>query len=81
MVSYSAGTPIEAANPQDYIYPSDVRINAQEDMLYVRADGRPAVGYSTQTWLFEYDLRGRLIRRRLQVEKGVLPSLCAEPHG
>jgi hypothetical protein len=68
---------IVAANPGDYVYPSDVRLDAQNDLLYVRAQGL-AGGLTEQTWLFEYDLRGQRIVERLQVKNGALPAECPE---
>src|SRR5947209_11040985 len=48
---------VVAADPGDYVYPSDVRLDDQNDLLYVKAFGL-AGGLTEQTWLFEYDLRG-----------------------
>jgi hypothetical protein len=67
-----------AADPGDYVYPSDVRLDAQNDLLYVKAQGL-AGGFSEQTWLFEYDLRRQRIMERLQVRNGILSMECPEP--
>jgi hypothetical protein len=78
-VSYpGASREFLAADPGDYIYPSDVRLDAQKETLYVKAHGA-AGGISEQTWLFAYDLRARRIAERLQVRNEVLPMECPEP--
>jgi hypothetical protein len=68
---------VVAANPGDYIYPSDVRLDAQNDLLYVKAHGL-AGGLTEQTWFFEYDLRGQRMVQRLQVKNGALPAECSD---
>ena len=78
-VSYPAtGRVVVAADPNDYIYPSDVRLDAQHDLLYVKAQGL-AVLDGEQTWLFEFDLRGQRIMERRQIKNGILPMECPEP--
>jgi hypothetical protein len=67
-----------AADPGDYIYPSDVRLDAPKETLYVKAHGL-AGGISEQTWLFAYNLRARRIVERVQVKNDVLPAECQEP--
>jgi hypothetical protein len=67
-----------AADPGDYIYPSDVRLDAPKEVLYVKAHGT-AAGISEQTWLFAYDLRARRIVERVQVKNDALPMECQEP--
>jgi hypothetical protein len=77
-VSYPAtGRTLVAADPGDYIYPSDVRMDAKNDLLYVKADGL-AGGISEQTRLFEYDLRGQRIMERRQVKNSILFAECLE---
>jgi len=66
-----------AVNAGDYVYPADVRVNAQSDLLYVKASGL-AGGIWRQTWLFEYDLRGQRLAARQQVANESLPPECAE---
>lgn len=79
-VSYPAtGRVVVAADPNDYIYPSDVRLDAQHDLLYVKAQGL-AVLDGEQTWLFEFDLRGQRIMERRQIKNRILPMECPEPH-
>lgn len=73
----TTGRELEAANAGDYVYPSDVRFNAQMNLLFVKASGL-AGGITHETWLFEYDLfRQRLVERRL-VADSVLPTECPE---
>ncbi len=67
-----------AADPGDYIYPSDVRLDSPNETLYVKAHGL-AGGISEQTWLFAYDLRARRIVERVQVKNDALPVECQEP--
>src|SRR5258708_6896120 len=66
-----------AADPGDYVYPSDVRVNAQEDILFVKASGL-AGGISQETWLFEYDLRAQRLVVRQRVVNDALPAECLE---
>jgi hypothetical protein len=67
-----------AASPGDYVYPSDVRLNAHDDLLFVKASGL-AGGIRQETWLFEYDLRGQRLMERRQVVNDSLPAECPEP--
>jgi hypothetical protein len=66
-----------AADAGDYVYPSDVRLNANNELLYVKASG-VAGGISHETILFEYDLRGRRLARRQRVANDGLPAECPE---
>jgi len=66
-----------AADPPDYVYPSDVRLDARNDHLYVKAHGL-AGGISGQTWLFEYDLDHQQLVRRERVKPDSLPAECAD---
>jgi hypothetical protein len=76
-VRYPAlGRELVAANAGDYVYPGDVRLNAQNELLYVKASGL-AGGINRQTWLFEYDLRRQRLVVRQQVANDVLPAECA----
>jgi hypothetical protein len=80
-VSYPATSRvIVAADPNDYIYPSDVRLDAQNELLYVKAQGL-AVLDGEQTWLFEFDLRRQRITERTRVRNDIPPMECPElPH-
>ncbi len=66
-----------AASAGDYVYPSDVRIDGQNDLLYVKATGL-AGGIRQQTWLFEYDLRGQRLVARRQLVDDAVPAECDE---
>jgi len=66
-----------AADPGDYIYPADLRVDRQNERLYVKAHG-PAGGFSIETWLFEFDLNTRVILKRIKVKNGVLTAECEE---
>jgi hypothetical protein len=68
---------LEAANAGDYVYPSDVRFNAQTNLLFVKASGL-AGGISQETWLFKYDLLGQRLIERQRVADSVLPTECSE---
>lgn len=65
------------ANPGDYIYPSDVRIDKAHDLLYVKAAGL-AGGLHGQMWLYEYDLRHKRSLDQRLVTKDALGSECPE---
>jgi hypothetical protein len=72
------GREVVAANAGDYVYPSDVRLDVQNDLLYVKAHGL-AGGLSEQTWLFEYDVRGHRVLESRQIKNGILPPECEGP--
>jgi hypothetical protein len=72
------GASVTAAQPGDYVYPSDVRVNAVHDRLYVKATGK-AAGIWEETWLYEYDLQNRNQVRKQLVDPNVLPAECPMP--
>lgn len=73
----TTGRELEAANAGDYVYPSDVRFNAQTNLLFVKASGL-AGGITHETWLFEYDLLGQHLIERRRVADSALPTECPE---
>lgn len=73
----ATGRGSEAANAGDYVYPSDVRFNAQQNLLFVKASGL-AAGIIHETWLFEYDLLGQRLVERRRVIDSALPNECPE---
>lgn len=73
----ATGGESEAANAGDYVYPSDVRFNAQSNLLFVKASGL-AGGITPETWLFEYDLLGQRLVERQRVVDNALPTECTE---
>jgi hypothetical protein len=73
----ASGRESVAANAGDYVYPSDVRVDLQNDHLYVKASGLGG-GIRYETWLFDYDLRGKRAVSRLQVLDDALPLECTE---
>ena len=78
-VSYPAtGQEDIAAKPYDYVYPLDIRVDPQTDILYVAANGL-AGGIWDQTWLFAFDLREhrQIVRRRIRYKD--LPAMCPGP--
>ena len=75
----SNGQVLIAADAGDDIYPSDVRVDHQFDHLYVKASGFLATRPEHQTWLFDYDLRGRRAVARQRVADSGLPPDCPEP--
>jgi hypothetical protein len=74
----ATGRKFVAANAGDYVYPSDVRVNAQNDFLYVKASGL-AGGIWQRTYLFEYDLRQHRLLTRRRVKDSALPDACPDP--
>ena len=68
---------VVAADPGDYIYPSDIRLDVSEGLLYVKAHGL-AGGVTEQTWLFEYDLHRERVLGRRQIQDRVLAAECAD---
>jgi hypothetical protein len=73
----SSGQTTVAADAGDYIYPSDIRLDAHNDLLYVKASGL-AGGMWHETWLFKYDLRAQQLITRKRVADGALPAECPE---
>jgi hypothetical protein len=73
----TTGRELEATNAGDYVYPSDVRFNAQTNLLFVKSSGL-AGGITHETWLFEYDLLGQRLIERRRVADGALPTECPE---
>jgi hypothetical protein len=67
---------IVAADAGDYVYPSDVRLNPHNDLLYVKAVGL-AAGIWEETWLFEYDLRARKLLTRQKIKNNTLTDECS----
>ena len=72
----SDGTEVVAANAGDYIYPADVRLDRQNERLFVKASGVPAAFGGPQTWLFDFDLTHRQQMGRVRVDPTVLPGEC-----
>jgi hypothetical protein len=73
----TSGRESVAADAGDYVYPSDVRLNAQKDRLYVKASGL-AAGIWQETWLFEYDLHSQRLVDCRKVANEDLPAECPE---
>jgi len=73
----TTGRDLEVANAGDYVYPCDVRFNAQTNLLFVKASGL-AGGISHETWLFEYDLLHQQLIERRRVADSALPRECPE---
>jgi hypothetical protein len=67
-----------AAQPGDYIYPVDLRIDTKGDILYVAASGL-AGGLFEQTWLFAFDLKERRQIARRKIRYKDLPAVCSGP--
>jgi hypothetical protein len=74
----SSGREYVAADAGDYIYPEDLRLDVENERLYVKAHGLWA-GIREQTWLFEYDLRQHRRTARVRVKNGSLPLNCQVP--
>ena len=72
------GQEIVAADPGDYIYPADVRVDHARERLFIKASGAPAALGGPQTWLFEYDVARRRQTARVRVDPTVLPQECPE---
>lgn len=69
------GRSVVAANAGDYIYPSDVRVNRQRNLLYVKAAGLGG-GIWEETWLFEYGIGDQKSLGRQKVAPSALPTEC-----
>ena len=76
VVKYASDGKVKVAvNAGDYVYPEDVRLDANTGRLYVKAGGI-AVLDGEQTWLFEYDLNKRRQTASDRVDENVLPQEC-----
>jgi hypothetical protein len=75
----ATGQRFVAADAGDYIYPRDVRIDAQNNLLYVRADGL-AGGIRKRTILFAYSLRQHRLDKRCRVKDTELLAPCSDQH-
>jgi hypothetical protein len=73
-----SGARFIAANAGDYVYPYDVRVDKQNDRLYVIASGL-AGGIWQRTVLFQYDLRMHRQTARRGVRDKDLPKACPGP--
>jgi hypothetical protein len=74
----SSGKRFIAADAGDYVYPYDIRIDNQNDRLYIAARGL-AGGLWWRTVLFEYDLRAHLQTAHGGVKFKNLPNACSAP--
>lgn len=73
----NSGRKVVAADAGDYVYPSDVRLNAQDHLLYVKATG-VAGGIRQETVIFAYDLLAQHLVARQEVTNDTLPAECQE---
>ena len=71
----SLGKTFVAAQPGDYIYPEDVRLEADSCFLYVKARGS-AAGIWEQTWLFKFDLQKHVLLERKKVKDESMAPDC-----
>ena len=77
VVSYPAtGQQYIAAKPYDYVYPIQIRIDVENDVLYVAANVL-AGGFWDQTWLFAFDLRERKQTARRKIRYKDQPAGCS----
>jgi hypothetical protein len=68
------GGSIQITPPAFYIYSSDVRLDHENEILYVKTDG--VIGRAHQTWLFSFDLAKRTELERVCVVPSSLPPEC-----
>lgn len=71
----STGQAILTASSGDYVYPSDVRFDADTSRLYVKTQGLSG-GIWPTTDLFEYDLSERRLLQRADGGKARLLGEC-----
>lgn len=76
-LQYANGKRKVAADAGDYVYPSDVRVNKQSNLLYIKASGL-AGGINRETWLFEYDPNDQHLVTKQRVSDEALPAECPE---
>lgn len=67
---------VVAVFPKDFLGPTDVRVDINQDWLFVRAYGHAAFGGDAETWLYKYDLRDRKVISESRVDPSVLPKEC-----
>jgi hypothetical protein len=62
----------------DSLFPSEVRVDLTQDLLFVRMSAPPILGWEAVPILFEFDLRKRTRVTDLRVDPAALPPLCSE---
>ena len=65
-----------AVSPKDFLGPTDVRVDLNQDWLFVRSYGDTALGEKGETWLYKYDLHDRKVISEIRVDPSVLPAEC-----
>jgi len=72
-----AAASVIAADAGDYVYPADVRLSREREVLFVKAEGVTPVPWGKRhTLLFAYDVRARRVLLRQRVDPAVLPAEC-----
>ena len=62
----------------DYVYPTDIRIDKNHEILYVKTDGY-VLGRTKRICLFAFDLYKKATIVREEVDNSVLPQECVRP--
>lgn len=73
-----SGDEIGVTEMVDYVYPTDIRIDNNREILYVKTDGYVA-GMTKRTCLFAFDLNKKVRIAREEVDNSVLPPECPKP--
>jgi hypothetical protein len=73
-----SGAEIGVTEMVDYVYPTDIKIDNNREILYVKTDGYVA-GMIKRTRLFAFDLNKRVTIAREEVDNSVLPPECQKP--
>ena len=75
-VSYIPNGKVDfATGARDYVYPTDIRFDRENEHLYIKTSGIAATG-GHETWLFEYELNNQQQIARALIDPTVLPPEC-----
>jgi len=66
------------ADSSDTLYPSEVRVDLTQDLLFVRMSAPPILGWGQVPILYEFDLRKRTRVTDLRVDPSALPPPCSD---
>lgn len=73
VATYNDGTRYLVANPGDYVYPTEIRVDSATNKLYVFADGL-AAGIWRASRIYEFDLVARRQTNKAEINPDMLKN-------